>query len=144
MKKIKITSGEFTFIARLEEEESPESCKWLLSMLPWTDSMIHVSWSGHACFFRLQDRAWGVPYEGAPVRFPSKGEVLLYPGNRPEMQMGGELYFAWGPNAFSCDNGNLSGNHVMTIIEGLEDLEAFGQKVHIDGHQDTTLELLEG
>ena len=111
-------------------------------MLPWTDSMIHVSWSGNACFFRLQDRAWQVPYEN-PIHVPSIGEVLVYPGNRPDLQMGGELYFAWGPNKFSCGNGNLSGNHVMTIIEGLENLAAFGDRVHIDGHQMTTLELIE-
>ena len=143
MKKIKITSGAYTFIARLEEEKSPESCRWLLSMLPWTDSMIHVSWSGNACFFRLQDRAWSVPYEGSPIRFPSKGEVLLYPGNQPDLQMGGELYFAWGHNAFSCGNGNLSGNHVLTIESGLENLEEFGKKVHIEGRQETKLELIE-
>ncbi|MEY8337565.1 DUF3830 family protein [Lachnospiraceae bacterium 62-35] len=142
MKKIKITSGEFEFIARLEEEKSPETSKWLLSMLPWTDSMVHVSWSGQACFFRLGDRAWGVPYEN-PLRYPSKGEVLVYPGNKPELQMGGELYFAWGSNAFSCDNGNLSGNHVMTIEKGLERLKEFGEKVHFDGKQETRLELLE-
>ncbi len=142
MKHIKITSGEYEFIARLEEEKSPESCKWLLSMLPWTDSMVHVSWSGHACFFRLQDRAHGIPYEN-PLRFPSKGEVLLYPGNIPNLQMGGELYFAWGPNAFACDNGNLSGNLVMTIEQGLDRLAEFGEKVHFDGKQKTVLTLLE-
>lgn len=143
MKKIKITSGEFCFIARLEEEKSPETCKWLLSMLPWTDSMIHVSWSGNACFIKLQDRAWGVPYEGNPICYPSKGEILVYPGNRPELQMTGELYVAWGPNALACPNGKMSGNLVMTIIEGMERLEEFGVKVHLDGRQETKLELIE-
>lgn len=67
----------------------------------------------------------------------------MYPGNQPDLQMGGELYFAWGPNAFSCGNGNLSGNHVLTIESGLENLEEFGKKVHIEGRQETKLELIE-
>ena len=142
MKHIKITSGKYEFIARLEEEKSPESCKWLLSMLPWTDQMIHVSWSGNACFFRLQERAFSVPFED-PIRIPSKGEVILYPGNIPSLQMGGELYLAWGPNAIACGNGNLMGNHVLTIEEGLDQLAEYGNEVHIGGGQTTTLTLIE-
>lgn len=40
MTTIKMTSGEFTFLARLEEEKTPESSRWLLEQLPLTVTMI--------------------------------------------------------------------------------------------------------
>lgn len=142
MKHIKMTSNKFTFIARLEEEKSPKTCEWFLSMLPYTDRMIHVSWSGNACFIRLQDKAYSVPYE-SPIRIPSKGELILYPGNEPRLQMGGELFMAWGQASIATANGNLSGNHFLTIIEGNENIEEYGRLVHTGGAQEITFELID-
>ena len=40
-------------------------------------------------------------------------------------------------------HGQLSGNHFLTIIEGLDDLYDFGRKVLYDGAQDIEITLLE-
>ncbi len=140
MKKIKLTSGGFTFVARLEEGKSPKTCEWLLKRLPWTIEMIHVSWSGSACFARLGDQAYSVPLEN-PIRIPSKGEIIVYPGNIKTLQMGGEFFLAWGPCSIATQLGNLMGNPVLTIEEGLERLEEFGRLVHIGGAQTMIVEL---
>ena len=140
MKKIKLTSGKYTFIARLEETKSPETCKWLLSKLPWDIEMIHVSWSGSACFARLGALARDVPFE-QPIRIPSKGEIIIYPGNIPNLQMGGEFFMSWGPCSIACQNGNLMGNPVLSVIEGYDSLEEFGKLVHIGGMQKMTVSL---
>lgn len=141
MKKVKITSKEFTFIARLEEEKSPKTCEWLLKLLPWKADMIHVSWSGSACFVRLGDLAHNVPWE-SPIRIPSKGEIIVYPGNIENLQMGGEFFLSWGPCSIATQLGHLMGNHVLTVIEGNENLETFGRRVHVEGAQPITVELL--
>lgn len=140
MKKIKLTSNKFTFIARLEEEKNPETCKWLLGKLPWTVEMIHVSWSGNACFAPIGEQAFDVPYEN-PIRIPSKGEIIIYPGNIRHLQYGGEFFMAWGPCSIATQNGNLMGNHVLTIIEGMENIEEYGRMVHFKGAQSMTVEL---
>lgn len=142
MTRIKITSGKFTFIGKLEEEQCPKTCAWFLNLLPYRETMIHVSWSGQASFIRLQDLGHGVPFECATSR-PSKGEVLMYPGNIPTLQMGGEIFLPWGGNVFACPNGNLVGNHFMTIIEGKEHLDEFGRTVHLQGGQEIVFEKLD-
>ncbi|TWH58128.1 uncharacterized protein DUF3830 [Desulfitobacterium sp. LBE] len=142
MTSIKITSGKFTFIGRLEEEKCPKTCEWFLNLLPYKETMIHVSWSGQASFIRLEDLGHNVPFENATSR-PSKGEVLMYPGNIPYLQMSGEIYLSWGGNVLACPNGNLAGNHFMTIIEGNEQLAEFGNTVHLHGGQEIVFEKIE-
>ena len=143
MKKIRLTSKEIVFIARLEEEKSPETAKWLFGLLPWQLTMIHVSWSGSACFAQLEELAYSVKPEN-PIRIPSKGEIIIYPGNIPTLQMGGEFFLSWGPCSIATQLGHLFGNHVLTIVEGLEDLERFGKRVHLEGAQPLLVELVEG
>ncbi len=142
MKKVRLTSAGYTFIARLEEEKSPKTCEWLMKLMPWTVRMRHVSWSGSACFARLGDLAWEVPYE-SPIHIPSKGEIIVYPGNIPSLQMGGEFFLAWGPAAIHTQNGRLSGNLVLTVIEGGDKLAEYGEVVHLKGEQEMLVELLE-
>ncbi|MDR1518944.1 MAG: DUF3830 family protein [Planctomycetota bacterium] len=140
MKTVTLASGEFAFTARLEEEKSPQSCNWLLELLPWTAEMRHVSWSGNACFAQLGDLAHSVPFEN-PIRIPSRGEIIVYPGNIPHLQMGGEFFLSWGPCSIAAQNGNLMGNHVLTITEGLDRVEAFGRAVHLGGVRELRVEL---
>ena len=142
MKKVLLKSGDFEFVAVMEEEKSPKTCEWLLNKLPWEIGMIHVSWSGEACFGRLLDQAWGLPYEST-LRIVHPGQIIVYPGGKPELQMSGEFYLGWGYNEINCDNGPLSGNHVLTIVEGMDRLEEFGVKVHYEGLQKMTVSLLE-
>ncbi len=92
MKKILMRSGQYEFIAVLEEEKSPKTCEWLLNKLPWTVDMIHVSWSGEACFARLLDQAWGLPYESV-LRIVHPGQIIVYPGGKPDLQMSGIILY---------------------------------------------------
>jgi hypothetical protein len=140
MKTVTLASGEFAFAARLEEEKSPQTCDWLLKLLPWTVEMRHVSWSGNACFAVLGDLARSVPFEN-PIRIPSRGEIIVYPGNIPHLQMSGEFFLAWGPCSIATQNGNLMGNHVLTIMGGLDRVEAFGKAVHLGGVRELRVEL---
>ncbi|MDQ7092640.1 DUF3830 family protein [Desulfosporosinus sp. PR] len=142
MTKIKITSGKFTFIARLEEEKSPKTCEWFLNLLPYQETIIHVSWSGQASFIRLKDLGHSVPFENASSR-PSKGEVMMYPGGVPHLQMGGEIFIPWGGCVLACPNGNIAGNHFLTIIDGNDQLADFGRTVHEEGGQIIRFEKLE-
>jgi hypothetical protein len=152
MKHIKMASSKFTFIARLEEKKSPQTCKWFLNLLPFTGDMIQVLWSGFACFILLDsssqyeglpatDVDHTVPFEN-PIRIPSKGEIIMYPGNMPHLQEGGEIFMAWGPCKITCQNGNLMGNHFLTIVEGNENLEEFGITVLTKGAQTMCFELI--
>ena len=141
MTRVRIISKEFSFIAIVEEEKSPLTSKWLLGLLPWEAEMLHVSWSGSACFVQLEDLAHDLPFE-SPIRIPSKGEIIVYPGNIPNLQMGGEFFLSWGPCSIATQLGHLMGNHVLTIVEGKENLEAFGRRVHYEGIQPIRVELI--
>ena len=142
MKKVKMTSGKFTFIARLQEEKSPVTCKWLLDRLPWDAKMIQVIWSGKACFMPLEDWAHGLPDEYM-TRIPSKGEIIVYPGNVPHLQWDGEFFMSCGPCSIATQMGHLYGNLVLTITEGVEDLEEFSTIVQRKGEQTLHIELME-
>lgn len=139
MTKIKMTSGSFEWIARLEEETAPASSRWLLERLPLSIEMIQAAWSGKAVFSSLKGAGREVVFEGA-TSYPTLGQVLLYPGDDKGNQ--GELYMPYGGNCFACPTGQLAGNPFLTIIAGAERLEAFGRKVRWEGVQVLTFELL--
>jgi hypothetical protein len=141
MTKIKITSGDYTFIGRLEEEKAPKTCEWFLNKLPYSATFIQGEWSGAIFFTGLKGIGREVPFE-KPTSFPSKGEILMYPGN--DTGNGGEIYIPHGGNCFACPTGQLAGNHFLTIIEGIERLSEFGRKVRWEGAQEITFEKLEG
>lgn len=65
--------------------------------------------------------------------------MLLYPGGISEM----EIILAYGRCCFSSMHGQLSGNHFLTITEGLEDLYAFGRKVLYEGAQKIMIDIVE-
>ncbi|PKG25347.1 DUF3830 family protein [Niallia nealsonii] len=140
MTLLKMTSGNFEFIVRTEEGNTPESCKWLLEQLPLTVQMIQGAWSGSAVFTDLNYIAIDVPFENA-TSYPSPGHILLYPGD--EKGNSGEIYMPYGGNRFACPRGQLAGNHFLTIEEGAEQLAEFGRKVRWEGAQDLVFELLD-
>ena len=80
MTKVTITCGGEVFSAVLEEELAPKTCAIFKSMLPIQNQMIHVRWSGEGMWIPMGDTRWeGLTYENH-TSFPSKGEMLLYPG----------------------------------------------------------------
>ena len=138
MKKVEIKSGEFRFTGVLLEEEAPETCRVFESMLPLKSKFIHVRWSGEGVWIPYGDMRTGLDYENH-TSHPAKGEMLMYPGGISEM----EIILSYGRCLFASKHGQLSGNHFLTITEGLDNLYEFGRKVLWDGAQEIEISLVE-
>jgi len=52
-----------------------------------------------------------------------------------------ELLIAYGPVAFASKAGPLSGNHFLTLTEGLENIHPLGRKTLLEGQQDIRFEV---
>lgn len=114
MTKVMLTCGDYQFFARLEEEKAPRTCAIFKKMLPIEDRLIHVRWSGEGMWIPMGDTRWeGLDFENH-TSYPSKGELLIYPGGISEM----EMILAYGGVSFASKVGQLAGNHVLTITEG--------------------------
>ena len=138
MKKVEIKSGDFRFTGVLLEEEAPETCRVFESMLPLKSKFIHVRWSGEGVRIPYGDMRTGLDYENH-TSHPAKGEMLMYPGGISEM----EIILSYGRCLFASQHGQLSGNHFLTITEGLDNLYEFGRKVLWDGAQEIEISLVE-
>jgi hypothetical protein len=91
--------------------------------------MTQARWSGEAAWHPL-----GIHVRLAPenaMHQPKPGQILLYAGVDSEP----ELLFPYGFCKFAWRGGSLSGNHVITLTEGLDDLPALGQSVQFEGAQ---------
>lgn len=140
MQKIKISAGGFEFIATTHSE-APHTVAAFLKLLPYRERLIHVRWSGEACWvpmgeFKLESGGVAVGFENH-TSHPSIGDVLFYPGGYSET----ELLIAYGACSFSSKMGQLAGNHFLTIIEGKEYLRKLGEKVLWEGAQEVVFEL---
>jgi Protein of unknown function (DUF3830) len=131
MTDIKISAGPYRFAARFEDEAAPKTCAKFRSLLPYHERIIHVRWSGEACWIPLGDLDLGLGYENH-TSFPAPGQILLYPGGISET----EILLAYGGVRFASKMGQLAGNHFLTITEGQENLVALGKHVLWHGTQD--------
>ena len=100
-------------------------------MLPYHERLIHVRWSGEACWIPLGALDLGLGHENA-TSFPAPGQILLYPGGISET----EILLAYGPVRFASKVGQLAGNHFLTIVEGLDQLRPLGELTLWQGAQD--------
>src|SRR3954470_130478 len=130
MTDIRITAGGFSFMARLERAAAPRTCEWFAAMLPYRERIIHVRWSGEACWIPLGGLDLGIGYENA-TSHPAPGQILLHPGGISET----EILFAYGAVRFASKVGQLAGNHFMTVVEGLEQLRPLGEMTLWQGAQ---------
>jgi hypothetical protein len=128
---LRITAGEFTFVARLEEEQAPQTVASFRRLLPLESSLIHVRWSGESMWIPFGELDVGVGPENA-TSYPNPGEILIYPGGVSET----ELLFPYGHVAFASKAGPLAGNHFATVVESVEDLRELGLRCLWDGAQD--------
>jgi hypothetical protein len=99
-------------------------------MLPYRERIIHVRWSGEACWIRLGTLDLGVGYENA-TSYPAPGQILLHPGGVSET----EILLSYGAVRFASKVGQLAGNHFLTIVEGLEKLRPLGEMTLWQGTQ---------
>ena len=130
MSHLTITSGDFEFTGRLEEDLAPLTTAWFKDQLPFHSSVVHARWSGEAVWIPLGDLESGLPLENHTVH-PSRGDLLFYPGGISET----ELLFPYGSAAFASKAGSLAGNHFLTLTSGHERLLEFGNHVLYSGEQ---------
>jgi len=137
MTMVQIKIGELHFTAQMEETDAPQTCKAFRGLLPWQTKLIHVRWSGEACWIPMGDSDLGVGYENH-TSYPSRGEVLFYPGGISET----EILFPYGSTHFVSRVGQLAANHFLTIVEGREQLQEVGRRALWEGAQDILIELV--
>ena len=135
MTNLSITAGPYKFLARMEEKDAPKTCARFLELLPFRQKVIHVRWSGEACWIPLGDFEMGLPYENH-TSYPAPGQVILYPGGISET----EILLAYGGVRFASKVGQLAGNHFLTIIEGMENVAPLGKMTLWQGAQDILFE----
>jgi hypothetical protein len=131
MADIRITAGPFTFAARWERQAAPRTCAKFESLLPFRQRLIHVRWSGEACWIPLGDLDLALGYENA-TSYPAPGQIILHPGGISET----EILLAYGSVQFASKVGQLAGNHFLTIVEGNERLAELGNLVLWQGAQE--------
>lgn len=119
----------------MEEGRAPKTCAKFAGLLPYTEKIIHVRWSGEACWIPLGDLDLGLAYENH-TSHPAPGEIILYPGGLSET----EILLAYGGVSFSSKVGQLAGNHFLTVTQGCEDLAALGKLTLWEGAQNIVFE----
>jgi hypothetical protein len=132
---VRIIAGPFQFMAKFEDSGAPLTCAKFRTLLPYRERIIHVRWSGEACWIPLGDLDLGLTFENH-TSFPAPGQILLYPGGISET----EILLGYGGVRFASKVGQLAGNHFLTITEGLEQLPALGKMVLWEGAQDIIFE----
>ncbi len=134
MTDVRITAGRFRFVARWEAA-APKTCAVFASLLPYRQRVIHVRWSGEACWIPLGELDLGLGFENS-TSYPAPGQILLYPGGFSET----EILLAYGGVCFASKMGQLAGNHFLTVTQGAEDLAELGRTTLWDGAQDILFE----
>lgn len=135
--ELKVTAGPFRFAARLETALAPQTCAYFASLLPYRQKLIHVRWSGEACWIPLGDENVSFSFENA-TSYPAPGQLIFYPGGFSET----EILLAYGGVRFASKLGQLAGNHFLTLTDGLDKLPELGRLALWEGAQDVLFEMV--
>ncbi|WP_415380550.1 DUF3830 family protein [Halosimplex sp. TS25] len=139
MSELLFEINERTYAASILESEAPESVAAMREFLPLRSELLHVRWSGHATWVEIDEIDLpALPRENHTV-YPSRGDVLLYPGYRNEQ----EILLACGPTCFKSPAGELAGNHVATLDASREELRELEELTLRDGAQDIAVSIAE-
>ena len=130
MTDLRITAGPFIFAARFERALAPDTCARFETMLPYRERIIHVRWSGEACWIPMGALDLGLGYENA-TSHPAPGQIILYPGGVSET----EILLSYGAVRFASKAGQLAGNPFLTVVEGLDQLRPLGELTLEQGAQ---------
>jgi hypothetical protein len=122
MSDIRITAGPYSFTARFDDAAAPKTCAWFRSVLPYRERIIHVRWSGEACWIPLGVLSPGIGHENA-TSYPAPGQILFHPAAISET----EILLAYGACQFASKAGQLAGNPFLMIVEGMENLRSLGE-----------------
>ena len=136
MTLIDITAGSLSFVARLEVALAPVTCAGFRQMLPYSERLIHVRWSGEGCWIPMGHRRFEFPWENH-TSYPAPGQFIFYPGGVSET----EILLAYGNVCFASKFGQLPGNHFLTTLEGNENLPELGRRTLWEGAQPITFRL---
>jgi hypothetical protein len=109
------------------------TCNAFSAILPFRAKLIQSRWSGEAAWIPLADCDWGVRLEN-PTGRPALGAILFHPADHSEC----EILIAYGRAAFRCKDGELVGNHFLTVVEGEQQLAKMGELVLWHGNQEIT------
>jgi hypothetical protein len=131
MSDVRIVAGPYAFSARFARDVAPKTCAWFAGLLPYREHLVHVRWSGEACWIPLGALDPGIGYENA-TSYPAPGQILFHPGGVSET----EILLAYGACRFASKAGQLAGNPFLTIVEGLENLRPLGEASLWHGAQD--------
>ncbi|AGB38884.1 DUF3830 family protein [Natronococcus occultus] len=137
MTQLTIDVADYAFEADVFEEKAPESVEAMREFLPLESTLMHVRYSGIATWINIDEiELPNLPRENHTA-YPSRGDVLLYPGYRNEQ----EILVACGPTRFSSPAGELAGNHVATIDASAETLKELEERTLHEGAFDVTLSM---
>lgn len=133
MNTITVMIGDERFEARFQDELAPNTCARFRALLPWSQRIIHVRWSGEGCWIPLGDLDLGVGHENATSR-PRPGEFIFCPGGKSET----EILLAYGGVRFASKAGQLAGNPFLIIAEKLDRLAKIGREILWSGAREIT------
>jgi hypothetical protein len=131
---IALDIGGEIFHASFEEAAAPKTCARFRTMLPYRDRIIHVRWSGEACWIPMGERDLAIGYENA-TSYPAPGQIIVHPGHVSGVSET-EILVAYGPCCFASKAGQLAGNHFLTIHQDLDRLARVCRSVLWDGAKD--------
>ncbi len=137
MADIQIDIAGEIFPAVFEAQDAPKTVARFRELLPFSDRIIHVRWSGEACWIPMGERDLSLGFENA-TSHPAPGQVIVYPGGMPTSLSETEILIAYGPCCFASKAGQLAGNHFLTITSGLDRLARIGRSVLWDGAKTIT------
>jgi hypothetical protein len=138
---LKITVGDLSFEATLEEGDAPHTVEAVLRLLPIRSKLVQAPWCGEAAAIDMSDSGFDLPnsehesFENHTTH-PAPGDLIIYPGGFSDI----EILFAYGPAIFARRFGNLAGNHFASVVAGRENLKELGRRLLWDGAQDITIE----
>jgi Protein of unknown function (DUF3830) len=135
MDKVRIKVDPYVFEAHFETAAAPKTVGVFRKLLPYTNKIIHVRWSGEGVWIPLGDLNLGLTYENH-TSYPAPGHMIVYPGGISET----EILLAYGGVHFASKMGQLAGNHFLTITSDLDKLAEVGRAVLWEGAKSIRIE----